>query len=166
MFKRLSNYPDYFVSDNGQIYSTITHKIIKQYKTLDGHLQISLGHKNRHKLIHRIVLETFIGPCPEGMECCHKNGNPADNRLENLRWDTRSNNRKDDYLLGVRTGFNGCRGSYHSQSKLTEQDVRMIIYMWKTLLFTQREIADIYKISSPNINLITHKKIWKHLWKG
>lgn len=30
-------------------------------------------------LIHRLVLETFVGPRPEGMECCHNNDDPSDN---------------------------------------------------------------------------------------
>lgn len=45
--------------------------------------------------IHRLVLEAFVGPCPPGMLCRHLNGNPADNRLENLRWGTPSENSYD-----------------------------------------------------------------------
>ena len=45
--------------------------------------------------VHRVVLEAFVGPCPEGHEACHNNGNPSDNRLENLRWDTKSANALD-----------------------------------------------------------------------
>jgi hypothetical protein len=51
--------------------------------------------------VHRLVLETFVGPCPDGMECCHNNGDPADNRLENLRWDTLSSNAYDRVEHGV-----------------------------------------------------------------
>ena len=43
-------------------------------------------------LVHRLVLETFVGPCPEGMECDHRNHNTADNRIENLAWITHSDN--------------------------------------------------------------------------
>lgn len=42
-----------------------------------------------------LVMTAFVGPRPEGMECCHNNGNPADNRLGNLRWDTHSANAMD-----------------------------------------------------------------------
>jgi len=45
--------------------------------------------------LHRLVLTMFSGPAPEGMECCHENGNPSDNRLVNLRWDTRLENLRD-----------------------------------------------------------------------
>lgn len=47
------------------------------------------------KRVHRLVLEAFVGPCPEGMEGCHGPGGPGDNRLENIRWDTRQENARD-----------------------------------------------------------------------
>ncbi len=52
-------------------------------------------------LIHRIVLEAFKGPCPEGMEACHNDGIPHHNRPENLRWDTHYNNMQDAKKHGV-----------------------------------------------------------------
>lgn len=55
-----------------------------------GHLKVDLC--GRRVFVHRLVLDAFVGPCPDGMEGCHNNGNPADNRVENLRWDTRSAN--------------------------------------------------------------------------
>lgn len=36
-----------------------------------------------------LVLLAFKGPRPDGTECCHWNDDATDNRLENLRWDTR-----------------------------------------------------------------------------
>lgn len=45
--------------------------------------------------VHRLVLTAFRGPCPDGMEGCHNNGQRDDARLENLRWDTPSNNQYD-----------------------------------------------------------------------
>lgn len=58
--------------------------------------------------VHHLVLETFVGMCPPGMQCDHINRNRTDNRLENLRWVTpkeNSRNRKDndrcEALLGM-----------------------------------------------------------------
>lgn len=56
---------------------------------------LSVNGASKYRQGHRLVLEAFVGPCPEGMEACHNNGNPGDNRLENLRWDTRSSNSLD-----------------------------------------------------------------------
>lgn len=56
----------------------------------------------RSKKVHRLVLEAFVGLCPEGMEACHGNGVRSDNRLDNLRWDTR----RENHLDIIRHGHN------------------------------------------------------------
>lgn len=44
---------------------------------------------------HHLVLTAFVKPRPPGMEACHNDGYPSHNHLTNLRWDTRSSNRRD-----------------------------------------------------------------------
>lgn len=51
-------------------------------------------------LVHRLVALTFIGPCPEGMEVAHKNGNPRDNKVANLRYASRRENCLDRHEHG------------------------------------------------------------------
>lgn len=62
-----------------------------------GYVEVTLYHNGtgikRH--IHRLVLETFVGPCPPGMEALHANDMPADNRKTNLRWGTKTENGAD-----------------------------------------------------------------------
>jgi HNH endonuclease/NUMOD4 motif len=48
-----------------------------------------------YRLVHRLLLEAFVGLCPPGLEACHANDIGTDNRLTNLRWDTRSANMLD-----------------------------------------------------------------------
>lgn len=62
-----------------------------------GYLRVTLkvGRKARSHLVHHLVLDSHVGPRPAGMECRHLNGNPADNRLENLQWGTSSENSFD-----------------------------------------------------------------------
>jgi hypothetical protein len=59
------------------------------YKS-NGYKYVTLYYKGRGKTrrVHTLVAEAFIGPRPDGMEVCHGNGTPTDNRAENLRWDT------------------------------------------------------------------------------
>lgn len=62
--------------------------------------------KRDNKLVHRLVLEAFVGPCPPEHECCHRNGDKGDNRLDNLYWGTRSENALDTVRLGKNPGTN------------------------------------------------------------
>lgn len=66
------------------------------------HQVVSLGSRDRHYL-HTLVLEAFVGPRPtEGRwEACHNDGNPLNNALSNLRWDTASANQRDRRAHGT-----------------------------------------------------------------
>lgn len=68
--------------DNGHGYYTVNTDAAK-------HL---LGSR---QYVHRMVLAAFKGPCPEGQEARHINGDRADNRPENLEWGTHVENHWD-----------------------------------------------------------------------
>lgn len=89
---------DRYVENNGG-QQFVRGQILKQHALRRGHCTVYLRGgiraNDRRALVHRLVLESFVGPCPEGWECCHNDGDPTNNRLENLRWDTRSNNGHD-----------------------------------------------------------------------
>lgn len=57
--------------------------------------------KQQMAKVHRLVLEAFVGPCPEGKEACHGPAGSGDNSLGNLRWDTRSENMLDQVRHGT-----------------------------------------------------------------
>lgn len=67
------------------------------------HWSVSLSRNgiNRTLKVHRMVAEAFIGPPPDGTECCHGNGDGFDNRVENLRWDTHQSNVRDSLMHGT-----------------------------------------------------------------
>ncbi len=97
----------YEVSDQGRVRALPKvdaqggHRRLRVFKPsrMDkwGHLGVHLRRdgKIRSFYVHRLVLEAFVGPCPPGMEGCHWNDVPDDNRLSNLRWGTRKENRLD-----------------------------------------------------------------------
>lgn len=62
-----------------------------------GHVGVKLrqGGQVKSRYVHQLVLEAFVGPRPEGLEACHWNDVSDDNRLDNLRWATKSANRYD-----------------------------------------------------------------------
>ena len=94
----------YEVSDQGQIRSYQRRpegRILRPGRMPGGHLSVALGRKNS-QCVHKLVLLAFVGAAPDKHECLHINGNPADNRLSNLRWGTRSENMRDAYMHGAR----------------------------------------------------------------
>ena len=162
MLYSIKNFPRYDITTCGRVWSVVSNKFLKATLAKNGYYYHSLmkNGKRYYRPIHRLLLETFVGKCPKGMECCHNNGVKTDNRLENLRWDTTKNNSADSKVHGTRIV-----GESKHNAKLTERDVRTIIYTWRTNLFTQQKIADMYNMSVSHINGIIHKKYWKHLWE-
>jgi hypothetical protein len=55
----------------------------------------------RYTKVHIVVLETFAGPCPNGMQGCHNDGIPYHNSVSNLRWDVSKGNQLDRYKHGT-----------------------------------------------------------------
>jgi hypothetical protein len=68
-----------------------------------GYLRVLLCRNSSSKWIHvhRVVLEAFAGLRPPGLMACHGNGDPLDNSLVNLRWDTMSSNAQDSVRHGT-----------------------------------------------------------------
>lgn len=93
----IKDFPDYFVDDEGNVYSKKYHPIqnkhkilkqLKQKKDRYGYLVVSMMKNKKHffKTIHRIVAETFI-PNPDNKpQVNHKNGIKTDNSVSNLEW--------------------------------------------------------------------------------
>lgn len=139
----------------------VIEKVLKLQKIVKGYIGISLCKNGIQcsKRVHRLVLESFVGSCPSGMECNHKNGIKTDNRLENLEWVTASENSIHKY----RTLHPGCRqGSKHSQTKLTEQNVLEIRRLCKEN-YSTNFIVDKFNITKNIIYKIKHRRSWKHI---
>lgn len=102
----------YEISDEGRLRSAATGALrspVPQGKGKHHAVMLYRNCKAKKAYIHRLVLEAFVGPCPPRMEACHDpDRNTANNRLTNLRWDTRQANMQD----AVRHGSLGdmCRG--------------------------------------------------------
>jgi hypothetical protein len=123
----------------GREYSFVLgEKLVKQVemKRRSGRvyaLAVNLEDGDRRALeyVHRLVLSAFVGSCPEGLEGCHFDGNPFNNRLVNLRWDTRLANTHDSIRHGTKTAPPVLRGDASPNSKLTEaQRAEILDHPW------------------------------------
>lgn len=84
------NHPDYAVSNLGRIKSKITETEKPLSSNGKGYMRVCFGHK--YDYVHRVVLESFIRPFEDYEEADHINTIRNDNRLENLRICTKSQN--------------------------------------------------------------------------
>lgn len=110
--------------------------------------------KARTRLVHQLVLEAFVGPARAGQVCRHLDGNPANNRLENLAWGTMAENSQDTIRHGrVR------RGSELHNARLTADQVKAI----RADARMQSVIANEYGVDQSHISRIKSGDVWAHV---
>lgn len=155
-------FPNYFAYRNGNIYRKKKNGELRKLKTIPdkdgyGRIHFRKNNKSYNRSVSSIILETFVGPRPEGYEVCHGINGNSDDSLDNLSWGTRSKNMGEDKL---RDGTD-CRGEKSKSAKLSEQDV-LKIREWKNL-YSIEELAKLFETSYSNILNILNRKTWAWL---
>lgn len=92
-FKVIEGFPQYKISDKGNVFSIKYGRLLKPYKHKDGYLFIDLyDNKKFPKSIHRLVAEAFL-PNPNNYDQVnHKDENKTNNCISNLEWCTHQYN--------------------------------------------------------------------------
>lgn len=160
LFRRHPQYKSYFISDSGMVLSfnvKVPH-FLKTGSLNSGYETASLGYRN-WCLVHRLVLETFVGPCPAGMEACHRNDIKKDNRLANLYWGNHKTNCLDRMSNGhQRNGI--CKNDKNGMSKLTWEQVAKIRQIYANGGITYKELAKMYNVNKETIGRIIRNNGW------
>ena len=154
----------YKVSNQGRVFSCKRQRLlVLQTTSNDRCRKVSLSRRGKlhHFLVHRLVLLAFVGPCPKGCECNHKDGNPKNNRLENLEWITCSENTR--HAIDVLGRDFGRPGETSGTSKLTEKEVLQIRRLRETTDLSLVSLARRFGVSHPTISNIVKRKTWKHI---
>ena len=133
------------------------------WRRLDGvnHRGYRVVHLTGDKLayIHRLVLEAFVGPQPNGMECRHLNGARDDNRLSNLAWGTYAENNADRLRHGI---VNIVKGEKQHNSKLVTfqvLEIRKRVAAGETMAAVARD----YNVGEMCVSRIVKRKSWAHI---
>jgi hypothetical protein len=166
-FRPIEGYPGYRLRRNGEVqsrWSRTVHKTLTEtwlplklvhcgrYLTVN----LSDGTRKRHRYIHRLVLEAFVGAYPEGMVCCLNDGDPANNCLVNLRWDTYLANEHDKHrhgtwLMGSQINAELDEGQVSEIRKLRGEGM------------TFAKLAALFGVSRQSIMAIVDRKTWRHV---
>lgn len=149
--REIPGFPDYYATEDGNIISIKSGKpkAMKGTPSHAGYLVVNLfvdGVSHARK-VHRLVLESFVGPCPDLMECCHNNANRTDNRLANLRWGTKLSNAED-------------RAKHGNATKKLTAPQALEIYR---SVETARVLANRFGVSQETVRVIRNGKSWAWL---
>lgn len=101
-WKEIPGFPGYEISIYGEVYFKgdvskkfrRISKICVQHKNNKGYMTVAInidGYKDRF-FVHRLMGITFLENKENKKEIDHIDGNPSNNRLENLRWATPKEN--------------------------------------------------------------------------
>lgn len=136
-------------------------RVLKAGVLKNGYEMVSLtapGRTRYYAYVHDLVMAGFVGPKPKGLEVCHDNGARTDNRLANLRYDTRSANSLDRRRHGT---VNALKGEACPSAKLTENDVREIRQLEGVVSY--RQMGRDFGVSHGTIGLACRGDTWGHV---
>lgn len=157
MKDNISDFPGYYVTVDGKVYSRKNnrHGYLKDYHLLktkytkhDGRPYVTLRNPKlgirRLAKVHRLVALAYI-PNPENKPCvCYKDNNPLNNHVDNLYWGTQAENM--------------------SQMRFDKRDYRKVsirahrrVLRLKSLGWSSSRIGKRFKVNRTCINRILNK---------
>lgn len=167
-YRPIQGFPGYRVGDDGSVWSCRRRggslreewrRMSERPSKRDGRIYVGLFREEGRALFlsYTLVLEAFVGPCPDGMQACHfPDRDTTNNRLSNLRWDTPKRNQADRILHGTDN-----RGERSSSAKLTESQVIEIRKLRG--LMSQSKIGAMFGVRQQAVHKILTGKRWSHL---
>ena len=163
MKMQISNYPNYYVTENGDIFHN--ERKLKPFR-LGSYKGVSLcknGIVYKH-YVHRLVAMMFLNNGLDfNLTVNHINGNKEDNRVFNLEIISQRENNIHALKNGLRK-MPLQKGECNGNSKLTKNDVLYIKEHYKSHSkdFSGRKLAELFNVTPTVISDIVNGKLWKN----
>lgn len=160
-WKRVKDFPDYWISDYGRLWSSISEDFICGTPNIrSGHIDVCLHHDGHrfHKYMHRMVAEAFI-PNPYNLPLVrHLDDDPYNNMANNLVWGTQVDNMNDCISNGNFKYFTDKDREIAMQKRRTP--IRAInIYTGEVIIFiSQQEAARCLGLNQSDISNVLFNK--------
>jgi hypothetical protein len=150
-WKKVPSVPGYWVSNEGQVKRDGASQLRKPYVDKRGYyfVGMKIDGKQCCRSVHSLVAEAFHGPRPDGADTRHLDGDPGNNRPENLLYGTALENAADREAHG-RTR----RGERNGNAKLSDDDAYSLKVFYSMGLINQYQAADMFGISQAQVNNI------------
>jgi len=148
LFKQIEDFPNYYVSKCGKVYSKKRNIILKSKNDGRGYFKVNI--KSTSTSVHRLVALTWISNLENKPEVNHINGIRNDNRVENLEWNTRLENQQHSWRELKRVGsLKNKFGKNHPKSKkVVQYDLDgNLIKTWDSIIDIEKNL----NINSGNI---------------
>lgn len=163
MFKDHPIYGKYFsVSENGEILSKRTNKLLKLRKTKSGYQIFVMSNIDDKKrvcfYVHKMVAETWIENPENKPEANHIDGIKTNNNVSNLEWVTRSENMLHAYKTGL-YDVSKISGVKSKKAKLTKEQIFEILESKETAL----KLSEKYGVHRTTINSVRRGATYKNL---
>ena len=163
-YRHLPGFRGYAAGSDGSLWTCLNRdREWRRRKTRGGRkrylrVNVWLGGRLRTFNLHTLILLAFRGPCPPGMECRHLNGDPTDNRAENLAWGTKVENAEDRDRHGT-----SLRGEKNHKAKLTREQVEQVWELYLTDDLTQVEVASFLGLPRRAVQKVLSGEKWRWL---
>lgn len=156
--KPVPGYPQYLAREDGAIFSVRTRKWLKHTPDRHGYPRVTfcLNSKKWGFLVHKLVLLTFVGPRPMGLEARHLNSNPADCSRGNLEWNTPVINQRDRIKNGTHQF-----GEQNPAAKLSWEQVRLIRRLNPATEKERIKVGQRYGVGEENVRKILEGRSWR-----
>jgi hypothetical protein len=160
LWRKIPSFPDYEVSNHGRLRKD--NKLMDPHFSKEGYHRyvLKLNGKKYHRTVHPLVLEAFVCPrpvFPRVHDACHNDGNADNNKLSNLRWDTRKSNIHDQRKHGTLV-----IGEKQNRAIMTEEKVLSLRAKYEQGI-GWKQLAQEFGISRGTVYQILSRTSWKHI---